>query len=485
MSQYLSQSMNQQMRLEQKLTPQLIQSLNILQLNALGLENHVAEELERNAALEVSEPAGVENQQSENEAAGDAVSEAERDRFERLERMTREIGGDAFSSTVYDGKRRTGVGERDSKMDAMANVASRPESLAEHLMTQWSMMDLDEAVMRAGEAIIYSLEDDGYLKQRLEEVAQKIKPPVESAVLNEALAKVQRLDPVGVAARDYQECLLLQLEMLPGDNGIEKELVRNHLHDLIHNRFPKIAKATGYSMGEITEAVKAMQHSVYLHPGYLVVDRDVPRITPDVIIEYGDVAGELEVRLTRATDPRLRISAAARKMLSDKEAPKEVKDFIRRHVESAHALIDAVQFRRERLLAVAARIAERQREFFEIGPEGLNVLRMSDLARELECDPSTISRTVAGKYVQTPRGVYPMRYFFTGGTETAEGKSTSWDSVKAAVQRIVDEEDKKKPLNDDQIAAKLGESGIEISRRTVAKYRQQMDIPSARQRREY
>ena len=485
MTQSLSQTLGQYMRLEQKLTPQLIQSLNILQLNAMALENHVAEELERNVALEVAEATAPDSNGEPPASAQDAPPNAEQDRFERLDRMTREYGNEAFSSTVYEAKRRAGVGERDAKMDAMANVASRPQSLAEHLMTQWTVLDLDDDVRRAGEAIIYSLEDDGYLKVRLDEVAAKVKPPVGLDVVQRALARVQRLDPVGVAARDYQECLLLQLEAMPGDNRIEKELVRNHLHDLARNRFPRIAKATGYSLGEVTEAVKAMQHVLCLHPGYQVIDRDVPRITPDAIIEYADGDGGLEVRLTRATDPHLRISKSALDMLADKESSKQVRDFIRGHVESAHALIDAIRFRRERLLAVAARIAEHQREFFEVGPEGLRVLRMSDMARELECDPSTISRTVSGKYVQTPRGIFPLRYFFTGGTETSEGKSTSWDSVKASVQTIIEQEDKKSPLNDDQIAAKLAETGIDISRRTIAKYRQQLDIPPARQRREF
>jgi RNA polymerase sigma-54 factor len=172
-------------------------------------------------------------------------------------------------------------------------------------------------------------------------------------------------------------------------------------------------------------------------------------------------------------------------MLKDKGATKEVRDFVRNHVENASALIDAIRFRRERLLAVAQIIVDRQRDFFDVGPEGLKVLRMSDLAEELQCDPSTISRTVAGKYVQTVRGIFPLRYFFSGGTQTADGESTSWDSVKASVQKIVAEEDKTNPLRDDQIAAMLSSKGVDISRRTVAKYRQQLNIPPARQRRQF
>lgn len=477
-----SQVLGQYLRMEQKLTPQLIQSLNILQLNSLALENHVAEELERNFALERVEPQPAETSPQVTESRDDGNGDVES--FRRLDRMAREYGSDNFFGTTYH-HRRAGAGERDVKMDAMANLASRAESLTEHLLAQWHVLDLDEDTSRAGEAIIYNLEDDGYLKVRLDEIAQRLKPPVDVAVVENALRQVQQLDPVGVAARDYQECLLLQLEALPGDNRIEKDLVRNHLNDLIHNRFPAIAKATGYSLGEISEAVRAMQSSLYLHPGYIVVQRDEPHVTPDVFIDYADVGGGLDVRLTRHNEFNLEISKQALEMLKDKESTKEVKEFVRNHVENGNNLIDAIRYRRERLLAVAARIAEHQQEFFESGPEALKVLRMSDLADEMNCDPSTISRTVAGKYVQTPRGIYPMRYFFTGGTETADGVSTSWDSVKAAVQRIVEEEDKSDPLNDDQIAKLLTERGIEISRRTVAKYRQQLDIPSGRQRRRF
>jgi RNA polymerase sigma-54 factor len=206
---------------------------------------------------------------------------------------------------------------------------------------------------------------------------------------------------------------------------------------------------------------------------------------PDVIVEYADDDSELVVRLTRGNSPNLRISERYSKMLKEKRNNKEVRSFVRQHVDSATALIDAVNYRRSRLLDVAREVIERQRDFFYQGPAGLKILRMSELAGELECDPSTISRTVADKYMQTPRGIYPLRYFFTGGTESKSGESTSWDSVKARVQELIEGEDRTDPFNDDQIAAALEKEGITLSRRTVAKYRQQLDIPPARQRRTF
>jgi RNA polymerase sigma-54 factor len=203
------------------------------------------------------------------------------------------------------------------------------------------------------------------------------------------------------------------------------------------------------------------------------------------MVEYDDEGKDLVVRLTRGNMPRLRISAHYSGMLKQKRNNKEVRAFVRKHVESASALIDAIAYRRSRLLDVAQSIIERQRAFFSLGPSGLKVLRMSELAVRLECDPSTISRTVADKYMQTPRGIYPLRYFFTGGMESPGGGSTSWDSVKARVAEIVEAENREAPLNDDQIAAALRREDMAISRRTVAKYRQQLGIPPARQRRQF
>ena len=228
-----------------------------------------------------------------------------------------------------------------------------------------------------------------------------------------------------------------------------------------------------------------MRSTICLHPGYLVGDRGVPIIRPDVIVEYAGTGAGLTVRLTRGNAPNLRIRDEVVAMAKNRKNGTETRDFARKHVDAATALIDAVKFRRSRVLEVSRTIVEKQREFFDIGPDGLQVLRMGDLATELECDPSTISRTVADKYMQTPRGIYPLRYFFTGGTETGDGETVAWDRVKLRVKELTETEDHTAPFNDDQIAALLKNEGIQISRRTVAKYRHQLDIPHARQRRQY
>lgn len=473
------------MRLEQRLTPQLIQSMAILQKPVADLEAYVADALETNAALELAESPPdqtVKPEPDRQERSGE--SQVDHDGFERLHRFATDSGMD-FSDRAPSRTHRLPPSGRDAKMGAMANTAGREIGLHEYLLNQWTLVEVDDEIRSAGEAIINHLDHDGYLRVPSEEIADSVRPPIPLEVLDRALVEIRQMDPVGIAARDVVECLLRQLDALPGDNRLEHALIEVHLDDVIHNRLPTIARTTGYSIGEINEAIKAMRSMLCLNPGYLVGDRSVPTIRPDVIVEYADTGGGLTVRLARGNMPKLRIRDDVVAMAKSKKNGKDTRDFARKHIEEASTLIDAVKFRQNRVLEVAGAIIEKQREFFDVGPEGLKVCRMSDLATELGCDPSTISRTVADKYMQTPRGIYALRYFFTGGTETDNGESMGWDRVKTRVRELVDAEPKVKPLNDDQIAALLDEEGIGISRRTVAKYRQQLDIPAARQRRQY
>lgn len=487
MSQFLSQTLGQQMRLEQRLTPQLIQSMAILQKPVADLEAYIESALESNAALEVAEPEPVETAPGQDWSrvpTGQPDDGNDRS-FARLDRLSRDYDLDLNDPPPFRARRLSADYDRDAKMGAMANTAGREIGLNEHLLAQWSLVEVDDKVRRAGEAIINHLDPDGYLRVRLEEIGEKVRPQIAIDALERALEEIHKLDPAGIGARDAVECLLLQLDTLSGDNRLERTLIEHHLDDIIHNRLPAVAKATGYSIGEINEAIRAMRSTLCLHPGYLVGDRSVPAIRPDVIVRYAETGGGLTVQLARGNTPQLRIREDVITMAKSKENGRETRDFARKHVEEATALIDAIKFRRSRLLEVAHAIIEKQRDFFDVGPEGLKILRMSDLAAELGCDPSTVSRTVADKHMQTPRGIYPLRYFFTGGTETDSGESMGWDRVKTRVRELVDAENKKAPFNDDQIAALLKDEGIEISRRTVAKYRQQLDIPAARQRRKY
>lgn len=477
------------MRLEQRLTPQLIQSMAILQKPVAELEAYIQEALESNAALEIEETnADTDSDENRDRANELAAHHKDDDSFARLDRFTRnfrDFDPDWIDRAPHKARRLSSSSDRDAKMGAMANTAGREIGLHEYLLEQWTMLELDEEIDRAGVLIMNHLDPDGYLRVRFDEMIENTNKSVSIESFDKALLEIHNLDPSGIGARDVVECLLLQLDRRRGDNQVERTLIQHHLQDLIHNRLPVISKATGYSIGEINEAIKAMRSMLCLHPGYLIGDRSVPAIRPDVIVEYTETGGGLSVRLTRGNMPALKINDEVSSIAKSKENGKSARDFAKRHVEEAAALIDAVTFRRSRLLEVSKSIIEKQRDFFDIGSEGLKVCRMSDLAVELECDPSTISRTVAEKYMQTPRGIYPLRYFFTGGTETDDGQSMGWDRVKTRVRELVDAEDKKSPLNDDKISEQLDKEGIHISRRTVAKYRQQLNIPAARQRKEF
>jgi RNA polymerase sigma-54 factor len=483
MSQYLSQVAAQVLRQEQRLTPQLIQSMDILQLPLLALEQRLQEEMEMNPALEVERPAHEVSLEAPSGPETDSEGEPEQDDgFSRLEELSREYDLD-FGDRPYTPRAR-GDGERDAKLDAMANTACRPISLQEYLLQQWGLVDEPPEIKRAGEVIINQIDEDGYLRTPLEEITNSISPPLSRDVVEEALLAVQELEPTGVGARDLQECLLLQLDALPGKHDLEERIVRHHLTDIEKNRYPAMAKALGCTIEDVKRAVANISR-LHPHPGLLVTQHEVPQITPDIIVDYDEQGDGYTVRLARGSSPRLRISSMYRRLLEASKNDRQAREFIRKNIEAASAIIDAVHYRRQRLLEVAKIVVERQREFLDSGPSALKVLRMNDLADELHCDPSTISRTVAEKYMQTPRGIYPLRMFFTGGRETAGGRSTSWDSVKVRVKEIIDGEDKLNPLSDGDIAKMIQAEGIKISRRTIVKYREQLRIPTARQRVKY
>jgi len=521
MSQHLSMLPSQIMRLEQRLTPQLIQSMEILQLPLMALEARVRQELESNPMLE-----DVETHLAEPAAEPDASAESqqpetspEAESFERLDRLTREYDFDPGDQPYA--RRTAGDGERDAKMDAMANSAARGVSLGEYLERQWALMDLSPEVRNAGLVVIGWLDPDGYLRTRSEqnktqegvadnghlplvirrdvegleqlddEIAHSVDPPIDAGVLEEAIARVQTLDPRGVGARDLTECLMIQLDTLqdhhlePGVTELAELLVENHLIDLVKNRFPVIVRQTGHTIDEIKTA-QAVIARLHHHPGLAISPVEAPRVTPDILVDFAEDGDGYTVRLARGNTPRLRLSHQYQQMLQDRHADKDTREFLRRNLESAKALIDAIQFRKARLVEIAKIVVERQREFLDLGPQHLKILRMRDIAEELGCDPSTISRTVDGKYLQTPSGIYPLRLFFTGGTETTQGEAISWDAVKLKVKEIIDQEDKSDPMSDDAIVKTLAEGGhVNLSRRTVAKYRAQLGIPPARQRRQF
>ncbi len=486
---------SQFLRLDQrmKLAPRMIQAMEILQLPLMALQERIESELVSNPVLEVQEGGDETPEPSEEtapEARGDRdlVVKDNNDQaedFQRLDAYQKEYEPDVWSGDNYRPARAT-AGERDPKLDAMANAPAHGQSLYEYLLDQWAFVETDEATHRAGGLIIQHLDEDGRLGDPLAEMATNSDGSVTLADLQAALPLVQQLDPIGVAARDLRECLLLQLASRAAAGEaveLESELVRSFLRDIEMNRLPQVARKTGQSVERIKQAITSLSR-LNLFPGRLIGERVAPPIQPDIVVEIDD-DGELTITMTDGRLPPLNISRAYRRMARGGRLDRNAKDFLQKNIRSAHWLIGAIRQRRQTVHRVAEEVFKVQRDFFEHGRSALKPLPMADIAEKVGVHIATISRAVAGKYVQTPRGIFPLRMFFSGGTQTDGGKGMAWDAVRAKLQEIIDAEDKAKPLNDDELVAKLQDTGIKIARRTVAKYRKLMSIPPARQRRQF
>jgi RNA polymerase sigma-54 factor len=261
-------------------------------------------------------------------------------------------------------------------------------------------------------------------------------------------------------------------------------LVDKHLADIQMNRLPRIAKATGMSMEQVNAAIARLRR-LDPRPGRRLAPDTPTTIVPDVIVEYDPVHDRYVAALARGRTPALRICPRYRKMARDRSHDRGTRDFVARSMSNARWLIDSIQQRNNTVLRVVRVVLEVQRDFLDHGQQHLKPLPMVQVADQLGIHVGTVSRAVSEKYLQTPRGIFPLRMFFSGGTEDARGDAISWTAVQAKLKQIVDAEDKVDPLSDDQLAEKLSEQGIDIARRTVAKYRKQLDIPTARQRRAY
>ncbi len=499
----------QHMRIDQrmKLAPRMIQSMEILQMAQAALEARIDQELASNPTLEVREPGtDAEDLEAERTQADRDNSENERelvvrdgdtgnkDDFERLSNFSEEVGSSWDTNTSEAGgsykSRNYSDGERDKKMDAMANTAARTASLFDQLKDQWHLIETTPEHFKAGEYLIGFIDSDGYLRTDTKALLDQAPAGMTEEVLDEAIDLLQQtLEPSGLAARDIRECLLLQIDArLRNDPAIdlthERTLVEGHLKDIEANRLPKIAKATGLSVDQVKDAILHLRQ-FHPHPGKLLADDSPRMIFPDAVIEYDEDNDIYTASLTHGRIPALHIRPDYQRDARDKSVDKKTRDYLNNHIRSASWIIDAIQQRKATLLRVIGVVVQAQRDFFEQGQQALKPLPMTLVADQLGIHVATVSRAVNEKYMQTPRGIFPLRMFFSGGTETEAGDAMSWSAVQAKLEQIIEEEDKSAPLSDDALVVKLKEHGIEIARRTVAKYRKQLSIPPARQRKEY
>jgi RNA polymerase sigma-54 factor len=482
--------MTGQMRLEQrmKLAPHMIQSMEILQLPILALQERIEQELNSNPVLEIAEPA---DQQSSDESDADdnpqpdsAAAETEKiDDFERINSLDDDYN--EYVSQLDYHRPKIQSREPDKKLEAIKNTAAPQQSLHEYLTDQFRLIDAPEPVKQAGLAIIDYIDNRGYLSVPLEQLCATDKSPFNLDQLKQALDLVQKLEPVGVGARDLKECLLIQISQSADDMTFEKKLLSEYMDELLENRLPEIAKKMKCPIEQINHAIERISR-LDTSPGLQIgPDKNLP-ITADVIVEESDSPDGFSVRLADSNLPNLKISDHYTKLAKDPKTNEKTKNFLQSNIRSAQWIIDAIQQRNNTLLKVAAAVVRYQRPFFEKGQLYLKPLPMSKIADEVGVHLATVSRAVAAKYIQSSQGILPLRKFFSGGTQDVNGNSHSWQAIRAKLQQIIDTEDKTKPLSDDKIRKKLADAGIEnLARRTIAKYRKLLNIPPARLRKKY
>jgi RNA polymerase sigma-54 factor len=486
--------MTGQMRMEQrmKLAPRMIQSMEVLQLPLLALQEKIEAELNSNPVLEVAEDDEQRRDNAEAAAAADTTADEQEmvvgedtdhvEDFQRLENFGEDF--DEYLEKSGPIHTRHSGGDPDKKMEALLNTAAQTQSLNDWLKEQWRMVDTDEKVRVAGELIIDYLDEKGYLTVRLEQLHNKDKHDFGIEHLQTALELLQKLDPPGIGARDLRECLLIQMRQFPEDMSFEIDLITHYWSELLENHLPQIAKKMNCTVERINQAIDRMS-KLDTSPGLVAGPSSNHPITADILVEPDDQGG-YTVSLADAYMPNLRVNSFYKKMARNRAIDDQTRDFLLKNIRSAQWFMDAVEQRRNTLLKVARSIVRHQNDFFARGKLYLKPLPMAVIADEVGVHIATVSRAVAGKYVQCPQGILSLRSFFSGGLEDDDGRQRSYDAVKAKLEEIVNGEDKSNPLNDDEIRDKLAAAGMgNIARRTVAKYRKILNIPTAKFRRKY
>ncbi len=459
-----------------RLAPQLLQKVEILQLTNMELENRIQQEMDENPTLEIQDPTPEQQAEKEDPREKEKEKEFEKE-FERLESMQDEWSENYIQNHIpkrFDG-------ERDKKLEALENTASRPNTLQDHLFEQIRMRQISPRLHELCEYMIYNIDNKGYLQFDYEELQDMLPYEVAEEEFDEALTIVQSLDPPGVGGRDLQECLLLQLKPSHPDYQFLKTLLMFHLEDFKRNKLPHIAKKLDRPIDEIKLARQSISQLNPM-PGSIFSIEETHIVIPDVIVEL--IEGTYQVRVEDSYVPTLRISRQYRDMFHTKRKDPKVRQFIKKKLESAKLLIESIEQRQMTLYNVASEMIIRQKQFLDHGLGHLMPLKMQEVADVVGIHVSTVSRAINKKYIQTPRGIFAMKYFFTGGLSTRTGDE-SQETVKMRVSAVIEKEDKNSPLSDDEIAKILKDQGVDIARRTVSKYRKALNIPSSRQRREY
>ncbi len=473
------------LRQELKINPRLYQAMDLLYMPLLDLQQHLKQELLNNPFLEMveldeDEEAEVETEEAAPEEPAETKNEDQID--------WEEILLDGFD---------TGVREEHEEKEYYEPVTVASRDLSDHLADQIVLLELDPRQRVLAEEFIGNVNEDGRLACSLEEILEGVNDLIRRAVedteeefdelpfytieeVEEMLAVIQSLDPPGIGARDLRECLLLQLRDLKAQDSVPYKLVDECFDELINHRWSEISKRYGMSQTDVQAAADEVRR-LDPKPGLVYSSARDDYITPDLVVEKID--GQYHIFLNDSNLPRLRLSKAYQEIARDKKKfDGENREFISSKLNSANWMIQAIEQRRQTMLKVMNYIVERQREFFEKGVQHLKPLTLREVAEVVAMHESTVSRVTNEKFVQTPRGVLPLKYFFSSGLSTTGGEDVSARGIKAQIEKLVSDEDPRKPLTDQAIVNILRQTGVQIARRTVAKYRDQLGVLSARMR---
>jgi RNA polymerase sigma-54 factor len=468
---------SQSLALQQILAPQLQQSLLILQTPLLELRNLVQQEMETNPVLEeLSDEPSIDGPNGAEPSADNNFKEE----FEKLASLDEEWRDYMAQSASYSSEGFRGSQEAQDKRQFFFDSIAVQETLQQNLVSQLNQTALNADDRKTAELIIGNIDDNGFLQSTPEEMALSSGVPNED--FEKMLALIQGFYPPGVGARDLRECLLIQLQREGRENGIEYKIVSEHMEDLGKRRFPEIARRMGISVEEVQEAANNIAR-LNPRPGQVFAAAPQNYVLPDVTVEKVD--GDYQIILNNEQIPHLRISNTYKDIIAQDNNGSEVKDYIRDKIRSGKFLIRSIHQRQQTISNIAHQIVSRQRDFFEHGPSHLKPMTMGEIADAVGVHETTVSRAVSGKYMATPQGIFEMKYFFTPGYQTSTGESMSNTSVKEAILDLVKHEDGNAPLSDQEIVEILSERGIPIARRTVAKYRTELNILPSHMRRKY
>jgi RNA polymerase sigma-54 factor len=460
---------SQRLMLQQKQSPQQVLLSTLLQLPVLRLEQRIKQELELNPLLEID--LELEEQMEVKEIREEDEEEESDEESEEEEIDWEEILNDEDNFEIKQ--------PREQRSDDLERPEPAPVTLIDHLFEQLHLAPLSNEEMEIGNYILWCIDDDGYLACDVEHIAENFDTTLEK--VEKVLSVIQRFDPVGIGARDLQECLLIQLNEKEPKDELAIRMIQNCFGDFSNKRFEKIAKKLEISLDEV-KRIMELTSKLNPKPGDRYVSEVENYIIPDVLVQR--MEGNFKIALNDWNIPRLRINESYKQLLKGKDKiGKETRDYIRQRLESARWLINSIYQRRSTIMRVMESILDHQRLFFEKGKEYLKPMILKDVADDVGLDISTVSRVTSGKYVQTDFGVFELKYFFSERLETASGAEVSNKLIKEKIRNIIEKEDTKKPLNDQTISEMLRDEDFIVARRTVAKYREQMMIPVARLRR--